>query len=450
MLIAVFVAVLAGVGGHLYDNLGRGLAARARAELDGKIELVRRALGELRSMRDIAAHRQHFDDILIGQHQLVLAILNSEGIVLYQSAVFGAPDAGLVAWIREQIVSEREGDLRYRGGGEFLVKTAKGWIGLGEAPVWIGIAADAHEHEGILTAHGKAMIVALALGAVFAALGGWWTVHTGLAPVRKIAHIEARISASRLDTRIPLEDAPLELVPLAEGFNAMLDRLNDSVRRLSDLSSDLAHELRTPINSLLGHAQVALSRPRTAEEYRAAIESIVEDGERVAHIVRDILFLAQADNASAVLKKERLDLRAELDNVVAYVAVLAEERDITFSCDGRAEVAADRAMIRRAISNLLSNALRYTPPGETIRVNIRSSDPQAVHLEVINPGPGIPAEHLPRIFDRFFQADPARKDHADVGLGLAIVKSIMDLHGGSIEAASTPVGLTTFRLNFAA
>lgn len=452
MLIAVFVLLFAGVGVHLYGSLGRELAARARAKLSGKIELVRRELGALPSTGAIAAHRAHFNDMLLGAHRLRLVILDSEGVVLYQPPVLSASDLALLDWIREKVLSGLEGDLTYRGEVEFLVRTATGSIGLtGEVPVWIGIAIDARDNRDLLTVHSKAMLVALSIGAVLAALGGLWTIRTGLAPVRRLAAAEERISASGLNTRIPIEDAPLELVRLVEGFNAMLDRLNDSFRRLSDFSSDLAHELRTPINSLIGHAHVALSRPRAAQDYRTAIEAIAEDGERIARVVRDMLFLAQADNASAVLRKERLDLRAELDNVVAYFDVLADERGVRFACEGKAEVLADRTMIQRAIGNLLSNALWHTSRDETVFVNLGAANPKAVYLEVTNPGPGIAAEHLPRIFDRFYQADPARGDSPGrTGLGLAIVKSIMDLHGGSVEATSTPGGPTTFRLKFRA
>jgi two-component system heavy metal sensor histidine kinase CusS len=451
MLFAVFVVMLGGIGLHLNATLGRELDARADGELVGRIELVRRALGELASARDIAAHRQHFDDIVRSHHRLSLALLDPQGAVLYQSAAFDASDPVLLARIRERILQGREGDLERRGEDPFLARTAKGWIGAGEAPVWIALALDLRDHRDLLVAHSEAMLIALLLGAVAATLGGWWMIRTGLAPVRRIAAAEERISAGRLDERIEIEDAPIELEGLVENFNAMLDRLDDSFRRLSDFSSDLAHELRTPINSLIGHAQVALSRPRTAEEYSKAIESIAEGGERVARIVREMLFLAQADNAPAMLEKERIDLRAELEHVADYFGVLASERGVAFACDGRAEVWADRAMVQRAISNLLSNALWHTPRGEKVLVNIRSSNPGTVSLEVSNPGPGIPAEHLPRIFDRFHQVHAARSGHAGrIGLGLAIVKSIMDLHGGSVEAESTPGGLTTFRLKFAA
>ncbi len=450
MLIVVFVLMLAGIGVHLYGGLASELEARARTELYGKIELVQRVLGELPSQRQIAAHRSHFDDILIGQQSLRLAILDAEGAVLYQSSAFDAPDRTLLDWIRDQARSGIEGDLTYRGNVQILVRMAQGWVGnVVETPVWIAIASDVRIYANLLTAHGRAMLITLAFGAALAALGGIWMIRGGLAPIRRLAAAEARVSASRLGERIPIEDAPLELVRLVEGFNAMLDRLNDSFRRLSDFSSDLAHELRTPINSLIGHAQVALSRPRNAEEYRTAIESIAEGGERVARIVRDMLFLAQADNASAVLKKERLDLRAEVEKVIAYFNVLVDERGVAFACHGHAEVWGDHAMVQRAVSNLLSNALWHTPRGETVVVNILSTDPHPVCLEVSNPGPGIAAEHLPRLFDRFYQADPVRGDPAGgTGLGLAIVKAIMDLHGGSVEATSTPGLMTTFRLKF--
>ena len=242
---------------------------------------------------------------------------------------------------------------------------------------------------------------------------------------------------------------PLEIAGLVEAFNAMLDRLDDSFRRLSDFSSDLAHELRTPVNGLLGHAQVALSRPRTAAQYRAALESVVEEGERIARLTRDMLFLARADDAAARLARERLDLRAEVEAVGAYFDPLAQERGVRFACEGAAEVRAERGLARRAIGNLLSNALRHTPRGATIRAAIRPGEDGAVALEVSNPGPGIPAEHLPRIFERFYRVERAGGEPSGgSGLGLAIVKSIMQLHGGSVQARSVPGGWTTIRLEF--
>lgn len=451
MLSAVFVLVLAGLGAHFYAILDGEFTARARAELEERAALVLRVLAGLRSARDLAGHGGEFEALLVGHHRVLLAILDGEGGVLYRSAKFGESDPMLLEQIRERAVAGLEGEFEHGSTDDFLGRTTKTRIGGADAPVWVAIAHDLRESRAILTSHGRAMLISLSIAAGVAALGALWIVRAGLAPVAQIAAAAERISGSRLDPRIRIEDAPLELAPLVEAFNAMLDRLNDSFRRLSDFSSDLAHELRTPINSLLGHAQVALSRPRSAEEYRAAIESIGEDGERLARTVRDLLFLARADNAMETLRKERFDLRAELDHVAAYFGLLAEERAIRLACEGSAEVTADRAMIRRAIGNLVSNALRHTPQGETVRLSVRASDRGTVCLEVSNPGAGIPAEHLPRIFDRFYLIERARGDpESGTGLGLAIVKSIVELHGGSVDAASAPGGPTTIRLEFPA
>lgn len=448
MLLTVFVVMLAGVAMHFYGVLGGELAARAQTELYGKIQLVQRVLNELPNARAITEHGQHFDEILVGQHRLALAILDAQGAVLYRSSGFDALDANLLDRFRARVRLGREGDLRQADDGKALARIEQGWVGAEDA-VWIALVTDAREYGDLVARHGKAMLIALLLGAAVATLGGFWMLRSGLAPVRKLAAAEERITAGHLDARIEISDTPLELERLVESFNSMLERLNDSFRRLSEFSSDLAHELRTPINSLIGHAHVALSRPRSAEEYADALQSIAEDGERIARIVREMLFLAQADNATAVLNKERLDLRAELEMVVAYFDVLAKERGVGFVCEGHGEAWADRTMIQRAISNLLSNALSHTPNGGLVRANIRSADRAHLCLEVSNPGPGIPAKHLPRIFDRFYQADPARSDPtAGTGLGLAIVKAIMELHGGSVEASSIPGESTTLRLKF--
>lgn len=450
LLLAVFVFMFAGIALQFNAILGREFDNRADTELYGKIELVQRVLGEMPATGEISVHRQHFDELLRGQHRLLLAILGRDGAALYRSPGFDALGAPVIDSIRAQIEAGREGDLKRPGNGPFFARTARGWVGgSSDAPVWIAVAVDVRDHRDVLKSHGETMLIALLLGALATTAGGLWMIRRGLAPVRRLAAAEARISAGRLEERIQVEYVPLELNGLVDGFNSMLDRLHDSFRRLSEFSSDLAHELRTPINSLIGHAQVALSRPRSAEEYATTMEVIAEDGERVARIVREMLFLAQADNAAAVVTRERVDLRAEFDSVAAYFAVLASERGISIACEGQGQVTGDRLMLQRAIGNLLSNALWHTPADETIRARIASDARGTVSLEVNNPGPGIPAEHLPRIFDRFYQVTKAGEGRADrTGLGLAIVKSIMALHGGSAMAASMPGVVTTFRLEF--
>jgi len=318
----------------------------------------------------------------------------------------------------------------------------------GQSPLWAIVALETIENELLLRNYLRGLIVTLIAGAMLAAFAGFLAIRHGLAPVGRIARTAEHISASRLDERIPLEHAPAELVQLVQGFNAMLERLADSFRRLSEFSSDLAHELRTPIHSLLGHAQVALSRPRSAEEYRNVLETIVEEGERLARTVRDMLFLAQADNASLSVKRERIQLRRELDSVVAFFQPLAEERNVSLTAEGNAIVYADRNMVQRAVTNLFSNALRHAPSGGSVIARVSTLGSDAL-IDVSNDGAPIPPDIAPRIFDRFYRADPSRSDETGgTGLGLAIVKSIMALHGGRAELDSASEGLTTFRLAF--
>ena len=447
LLLAVFLLMSAGMALHFNAILGHEFDARAQTELQAKIELAQQVLADLPAVQEIATHSGHFDALLRGQHRLLLAILDADGTVLYRSAGFGAAPTSLLDAIRAQVATSGEGDLRPARDSPFLARSARGWLGSASAPVWIAVAADVRDHRDVLRSHGETMLIALLFGAAATTLGALWVIRRGLAPVRRLAAAEARISAGRLDERIDLDDVPSELRGLVEGYNAMLDRLQDSFRRLSDFSSDLAHELRVPINSLIGHAQVALTRPRSAEEYATTVEAIAEVGERVARIVREMLFLAQADNTATIVNKVPVDLRAELDKAAAYFTILASERGVSFACEGRAQVMGDHLMLQRAISNLLSNALWHTPAGGTIRAQVQSDARGAASLEVRNPGPGIPPEQLPRIFDRFFRAQgPAGAE--GTGLGLAIVKSIMALHGGSAMAASTPGVETVFRLEF--
>jgi len=242
---------------------------------------------------------------------------------------------------------------------------------------------------------------------------------------------------------------PAELRELAGAFNRTLQRLEDSFRRLSQFSADLAHDLRTPIGNLLGEAQVALSRPRTAAEYEAVIASSVEELERINRMIDGMLFLARADNVQASLELRPVDAGAEVDRLIAYYEGPASEAGVGIRRVGDVTLRADAQLFRRAVANLVSNAIAHSPPGGEITVALGAAPGGGAEVAVSNPGPGIPRELLPRVFDRFFRADASRPDSAKgSGLGLAIVKSIVELHGGGIEARSEPGAVTTFRMLF--
>ena len=450
LLAGVFIVVLSGIGGILYVFLDGEMRKRDAAELEGKRELVRHFIHQAASVQDVLDNEILLREALVGHERLHIALLDEAGKLLFASSGAAAGEDDIKSG-RARVASSADGPRLVVHGAPFLAASEEvKFADPAQPQLRILVTLETTENQLLLRTYLRGLLATLVAGALLAALAGFLAIRRGLAPVARIAGTAEQISASRLDQRIALEDTPRELVQLVHGFNAMLDRLADSFRRLSEFSSDLAHELRTPLHSLLGNAQVALSRPRAAEEYRNALETVVEEGERLARTVRDMLFLAQADNASLSLARERVDLRSELDTVVSFFQVLAEERDVTMEADGSTTVHADRNMVQRALTNLLSNALRHTPTGGSVAARISAVDGER-WIEISNSGPPIPAESLPRLFDRFYRADRSRSDATGgTGLGLAIVKSIMQLHGGAVEVDVSRPGVTAFRLRFPA
>jgi two-component system heavy metal sensor histidine kinase CusS len=226
----------------------------------------------------------------------------------------------------------------------------------------------------------------------------------------------------------------------------MLGRLEDSFTRLSQFSADLAHELRTPIGNMLGEAQVALTRKRTPDEYRTVIESAAAECERLSGIIDNLLFLARAESAEQQIVRSSFNARAAVEKIISFYQTLAEDRNVEIACNGDAEIFADPVLFNRAIGNLIDNALRFTPDNGRIRIAISAGE-NGVGISVADTGSGIAPEHLPRVFDRFYRADPSRSS-AGTGLGLALVKSIVDLHGGSAQIDSELGRGTTVALIF--
>src|SRR5690606_34834482 len=239
-----------------------------------------------------------------------------------------------------------------------------------------------------------------------------------------------RIKSDHLSIRLAPNTVPVELTELAVSFNDMLDRIEEGFSRLSNFSADIAHELRTPITNLKTQTEVALSQPRDIEQYREILYSNLEEYDRMAKMVSDMLFLAQADNQLLKPEFATVDLNAEIQDLFDYFSAWAEEREVGLHLTGSPVcVQGDRLMIRRALSNLLSNAIRYTPPGHRVTANLATNDHQ-VSVQIRNSGPVIPEEHLSRICDRFYRLDAARQRSGEgAGLGLAIAKSIIEAHG---------------------
>jgi two-component system heavy metal sensor histidine kinase CusS len=297
----------------------------------------------------------------------------------------------------------------------------------------------------VLRVYAGDLLLALGGGALLATLLGYVIVHHSMRQLRSVVAKANDISTSRMNTRLSVQDAPVELRELGSAFNAMLNRLEDGVQRLSGFAADLAHDMRTPLNTLMMETQVALSRARTVEEYQALLASNFEEYERLSRMIDNTLFLARVDNAQLALKRETLDLPAELQRIHDYFEFLAEDADVRLSVEAEPlQASIDPVLLQRAVSNLMANALVHTPAGGAVTLAARQVE-EGIEIAVANSGPGIDPAHLPHIFDRYYRADQARS--AGAGLGLSIVRAIMELHGGNISVASQP-GWTTFSLRF--
>lgn len=302
----------------------------------------------------------------------------------------------------------------------------------------IQVAVDRGRHETLLDDYGWGLGGILGITVIACPLVAYRIARRGLRPVQKIGETARRIGSATLSARIDTAGYPVELVALADAFNEMLDRLDDAFARLSQFSADIAHELRTPIHNMRGEAEVALSRARSADEYKEALTSCLEESVRLSALIERLLFLARAENPGTHLKREPVHVARELEAVRDYYAPAAADAKVTLAVDAGEEVvvAVDRGLLQGAIGNLVANALAHTLPGGTITLGAQA-DVRGVRIEVRDTGTGIPSRDLPRVFDRFYRADRSRSSQpGSMGLGLAIVKGIVTAHGGRAEIES--------------
>jgi two-component system, OmpR family, heavy metal sensor histidine kinase CusS len=318
--------------------------------------------------------------------------------------------------------------------------------------LWVLAAVDTVHHAHFLASMRQTLALYLLGAAVLCGVLAWWAAHRGLAPLKVMRERAMSITAHNLQQRMPAASVPVELADLATSLNGMFDRLQHDFQRLMDFSSDLAHELRTPLSNLLTQTQVALTQHRSAEEYREVLASNAEEFERLARMVSDMLFLAKTENGIDLPHRERIQLHQEVRALFDFYEAVAEEKNTRLVLQGQADIDGDRLMIRRAISNLLSNAIRHANVGSVVEVHLSRQGEAAgltTRLDVVNHGPTIAPDHIPRLFERFYRADRSRAHPAceGAGLGLAITQAIVHAHGGQMEVASA-AGRTCFSAVF--
>ena len=290
----------------------------------------------------------------------------------------------------------------------------------------------------------RQLAVVLVLVLCVAGILGHAIARQGLAPIKRLTARMTTIDARSLNQRLVMSDAPPEVRVLAQSFDTMLERLAGAFDALTGYSAELAHELRTPLHVLRQHLEVALTRSRTSDEYREVLTASLENVERLRRMADDILFLARAQDPRAPVHLERLDAREELEAVADFLDALTEERGVSCVIEAADDIGfeADRMLLRRALVNLISNALQHTPPtGAIVLRGVHTATGTA--LSIGDSGVGMSPEELERVFERYYRAPSGGARATGAGLGLSIVRGIAELHGGTARIRSEPGRGTT-------
>ena len=412
-----------------------------RHDLDGKLALIRQMLDSVQKSQSEDGLEAQLEAALVGHPGLVVEVRDASGKWLFSRGELpGGTDArGSTLPLNTPVKrwwDWDDGDRALRGLSAPLQDPDTG------APAGaIVVAVETSHHQTFMAGFRRILALSILMATMAAAVLGWAVTRSGLRPLRRITALASGLNTERLDARLPETGVPAEIQDLVEAFNVMLARLEGSFRRLSEFSADVAHELRTPIANLTLQTQVALGGTRDADAYREILYSSLEEYERLARMINDMLYLAQADDGRLRPAVEPVELGKQAHTLFDFFDAWAEERGVTLVRDGQATAYGDAAMLRRALSNLLSNAIRHSEPGGQVRVRL-FSDAKWAYVRVENPGPIVPAAQLERLFDRFYRGAPQRrKATSGSGLGLAIVKAIVTAHGGKVSATSGSFGM---------
>jgi two-component system, OmpR family, heavy metal sensor histidine kinase CusS len=409
-------------------------------ELESKLDIVEHYIGEVVTESDRNALRHHLDDVLIGHGGLRIWIADARSNPLYGGDRL--PELIPIANQSNLYRVLREDGLEMRGLKRPLAAMpnypAKELI----------IALDVREQNKLFQ-YAIAVATLLSLVGVLMAFSmGLVFSKRSLKPLQKLSTMADKIGASSIDARLPEKDVDTEVKGLVASFNLALNRIEMGYRQQEAFNADVAHELNSPLAVLIAGNEQALRKGHDRLSFEALISNNLEDLHRLATIVKDMLFLAKAEQGALARRAETVSVAGLVGEVVDFYEGLLAQRAVTVQILGEVKGQFDCSLLKRAVSNLLSNALRYSPAGGEVVIRLETISATSASLKVENAGPMIGPEHLEKMCQRFFRADAARAEAAvHHGLGLAIVAGIAKMHGGTVTATSNQ-NLTSVGFSF--
>lgn len=407
----------------VYGATHLGFQARQSEELAQKQVQLRHLLAESVHSGDVATLKHKLDDFFIGHPDMALSLARADGSKFYDRPSPQSATDVRVARFALPAPAPEQGSLD------------------------AVLALDIRDDSALLRRIGITLAVAALAGTLLVSTGGFLLVRLGLRPLRQLVDQTRQLAADTLHRRLDGSAQPEELEPLIAQFNDLLGRLELAYEQLEGFNADVAHELCTPLATLIGSTELALRKARSAEELREVLGSNLEELQRVAGIVHDMLFLSQADRGASARRVATPSLAALARQVSNYHEAALVDAGLELEVVGDASGGFDTPLLQRALSNLIGNATRYAQRGSTIRVEIDRPGKDEVLVRVVNRGPTIGPDDLPRLFDRFYRVDPSRSDaDRNHGLGLSIVSAIARMHGGrplaTSAAGTTSIGMS--------
>ena len=393
----------------VYVTFAFNLNVRQTEFIAEKQAIVERLLDQVRLERDLPNFRQKLDAFFAGHNDLLLELFEQDGTLIYRN-------------------TDAKPDIKGVHVTMFMLASPAGAFG----DVKVQLSMDTSADDILLRRLAFTLAAVTLLGSLIVSATGFWLVRRlGYAPMQKLLDQTSHLAAHTLGTPLDGSDQPGELQPLVAQFNELLERLRLAYEQMEGFNSDVAHELNTPLSTIITSTELALRLERDPEALKDVLGSNLEDMQRMSGIVKDMLFLSHSERGARARRVPVNSLAAIASDVAEYHEAALSDAQLQVKVSGDMQGAFDVPLVKRAISNLLSNATRYAEPGSTVFVELGSRGAEVASVAVTNRGPLIAAEHLPRLFDRFYRVDASRTQaDSHHGLGLAIVAMIARMHDG--------------------